>query len=120
MSAQQMIGWVAWAVLALFAISWSVQCYLYIKRRGCVTYATLNTTIVWWFLLGWTFHYSSVNKLHLFWLAPSAILIARFVTISRAISSMGEKRMLPPGLFFFEITLFLLGGYGLVLWWLID
>ena len=114
MSAQQIIGWAAWALLVLFAIGWSIQCYVHIKRGAGVTYGTLNTTIVWWFLLGWTFHYASVNKLHLFWLAPSAILIASFVTITRAISSMSEKRNLPPGL------LFLLGGYGLVLWWLTD
>ena len=112
MSAPQIIGWAAWALLALFAISWGVLCCVQIKRGAGVTYGTLNTTIVWWFLLGWTFHYANVNKLHLFWLAPSAILIATFVTTWRVISSMGQIRLLPPGL------LFLLGGYGLILWWL--
>jgi hypothetical protein len=112
MSTQQIIGWIAWALLVFLTVGWTVGCYVYIKRGAGLTYATLNTTIVWWFLLGWTFHYSSVNKLHLFWLAPSAMLLASLVTISRSMSTMGEKRMLPPGLFV------LIVGYGLILWWL--
>lgn len=112
MSAQQIFGLASWVLLLLFAISWSVGCYLYIKRGAGLTYATLNTTIVWWLLLGWTFHYSSVNKLHLLWLAPSVVPIASITTISRALSSTGDTRMMPPGL------LVLLVGYGSVLWWL--
>ena len=114
MSALQIMGWGAWALLLLFAISWTIMCYIYIKRGATLTYATLNTTIVWWFLLGWTFYYSSINKLHLFWLAPSVVPLALHATISRSLANIGGKKMLPPGLFL------LLGGYGFVLWWLTD
>jgi hypothetical protein len=114
MSTQQILGWGAWVLLFLFAISWSVGCYLYIKRGAGLTYATLNTTIIWWLLLGWTFYYSNLNKLHLLWLAPSVVPVASVTTISRALSSMGRKKMIPPGLFL------LLVGYGFVLWWLTD
>ena len=115
MSAQQIVGWGTWVLLLLFAASWSVGCYLYLKRGAGLTYATLNTTIIWWLLLGWTFYYSNLNKLHLLWLAPSVVPVASFSTISRALSSIGQKtktRMMPPGL------LVLLIGYTLLLWWL--
>ncbi len=100
MSTQQIFGWGAWVVLLLFAVSWSVGCYLYIRRGAGISQ--------------WTFYYAGMNKLHLFWLAPSVVPVALLTTISRALSTVGEKRMMPPGLFV------LLVGYGLVLLWLTD
>ena len=111
MSAQQVLGWGAWVLLFVFAVNWSVGCYLYIKRGVGLTYATLNTTIIWWLLIGWAFHYSNFNKLHLVWLAPSVVPVASITTISRALSSIVQKTI-PPGLFFLLVV------YGLVLWWL--
>ncbi len=100
MSTQQIFGWGAWVVLLLFAVSWSVGCYLYNRRGAGISQ--------------WTFYYAGMNKLHLFWLAPSVVPVALLTTISRALSTVGEKRMMPPGLFV------LLVGYGLVLLWLTD
>ena len=106
------LDWFGWALLGFFTVTWTVGCYAYTKRGTGATYATMNTTVIWWVLLGWTFYYSDMNKLHLFWLAPAAVPLASFVTISRALSSIGQKQMVPPGL------LLLLAVYIGVLWWL--
>jgi len=112
MSGQQIVAWGTWVLLLLLAASWTARCYFYLRRGAGVTYATLNTTIIWGLLLGWTLYYSNINKLHLLWLAPSAVVASSFWTTSRALSSIGEKRMMLPGL------LGLLVGYALVLLWL--
>jgi hypothetical protein len=114
MTTPEIFGWATWAVLAFFTVAWTIACYVYFRRAAGPTYSTLNITIVWWFLLGWTFYYSAINKLHLLWIAPSVLLLSLLVTTSRAIATMDQRRMMPPGL------LILLCAYGLVLWWLTD
>ncbi|MEO8098625.1 MAG: hypothetical protein ABI811_13055 [Acidobacteriota bacterium] len=111
MSAHQIVGWGAWAFLLVITAGWSVGCYAHAKREGGVTFATINTTIVWWVFLGWTF-LSDIDKRHLLWLGPSALPVASAVTMWRATSMIGRngRSMLPPGLFV------LIVGYGLVLW----
>jgi CDP-diglyceride synthetase len=109
MSAER-VGWIIWGILTFFAISWGLNCYILSKSEKGITYATLNTTIIWWLLLGWTFYYSGMNKLHLLWLAPAAVPVSIFVTISRAFAGIGQMKILPPGL------LSLLVGYIAVLW----
>lgn len=110
----QTLGWIAWVLLCFFAVTWVFGCYSYIRRRVGVTYATINTTVLWWLLLGWTFYYSGMNKLHLLWLAPAAVPLSSFITLSSVVRNIDRKRavFISPGL------MILLAGYIAALWWL--
>ena len=115
MNTPQMIGWGAWALLVVFATGWTIGCYRIYKSGAGLNHATLNTTIVWWFFLGAT-HLFSINKLHLFWLAPSVIPVAAFIALW--IASLSMRGALIHPLLDGSGIYPLLGGYGLVLWWL--
>jgi hypothetical protein len=58
----------------------------------------MNTVIIWWFQLAWTFHYSTMNKLHLLWLAPTVIPAAIFISPMTVMFSLGKSRVLPAGM----------------------
>jgi hypothetical protein len=95
------LNWIPWFILFFFTATWSLQWYrIMSKPGGSLTFGTMNTIIIWWLLLAWTFHYSSVNKLHLLWLAPTAIPVATWISIKTVMDSMGEgkHRQLPAGI----------------------
>lgn len=102
MSTTEIIGWIVWALFFLgFTVGWTLGCVTYVKRGLGVTYPTLNTTVIWWLLVGWTFYYPSMSKLHLLWLAPLASFLSTFIThatvLEYGVSGL-RKDPLPPGI----------------------
>lgn len=111
------IEWLVWVLLLLFAANWTYGCYWKWGTPEGVTSASINTTFVWWFLLAWTLHYSSMNKLHLLWLALLAFYLSRYISPWMAGNRyvlggvLTHRGMLPPGL----ITLLLI-YVGVLVW----
>ena len=94
-------GWILWFLLLFFAVNWTYGWYWAMKQPGgSLTFGVMNTIIIWWFLLAWTFHYSHVNRLHLVWLAPLAIPVSAYVSIKTVVDSLaaGRHRQLPAGM----------------------
>jgi Sel1 repeat len=94
-------GWISWFLLLNFTIVWSYGWYRNMKQPGgSLTFGTMNTVIIWWLLLAWTFHYSNMNKLHLLWLAPLVLPTATLMSIKTVLDSLGQGkyRQLPAGM----------------------
>src|SRR2546425_6426274 len=87
--------------------------YVALRNGSGVSRATVYIALICWLLVGWTLYFSSMNKLHIFWLAPSALILANYATISRALrSTAGQAQILPPAPML--LTVVYLG----FLWWL--
>ncbi len=69
----QVVGWIGFSIVALFAVTWSVSIPS-VRRRGGVPWTLISTICVWWLLLVWTL-FGNVDQLHLFWLAPLARIL---------------------------------------------
>lgn len=73
------LGWAIWGILAFFAATWSYGVIQNLQAGSGITSAMIGTVATWWVLLIWTAVDPGVQKLHLLWVAPSAILVANFL-----------------------------------------
>src|SRR3989442_2097811 len=83
----QILTWIVWGLLCFFTAAWSFGCYYRVSRGEGVSRAIINTVIVWWLLLGWTFYNPHINKLHLLWLAPCVLPLALFLNLLLLLAS---------------------------------
>jgi hypothetical protein len=76
----EIIGWVIWCMLVLFAISLTFGCWKYIKEGRGFQLATGIQALLFWIVVilflmfGW-------NKIHIIWIAPLAFFTAQILAI---------------------------------------
>ncbi len=76
----QIIGWIIWAILAFFAISFVFGCRKYAKSGKGFQWATGVQTFFFWtiailfLIFGW-------NKLHILWITPVMFFVAQFLVL---------------------------------------
>ncbi len=72
--------WIVFGVLCFVAIGWVFGCWTYYNQGKGISLATVNSTIIFFVLIGWSFHYSGMNKLHLLWLTPLVVILSNLIT----------------------------------------
>jgi DNA-directed RNA polymerase subunit RPC12/RpoP len=76
----QIIGWVFWAILVFFAVSFAYGCRTYAKLGHGFQWATAIQTFFCW-LIAILFLVFGWNKLHILWVAPIAFFSAQFLVL---------------------------------------
>jgi hypothetical protein len=74
------LGWIVWGTLFVVSALLSFDLF-YRPLSENRAYSTAFGAMVffWWISLGWAYYYGAFNKLHLFWLAPLASVVATHI-----------------------------------------
>jgi len=75
------VGWAAWTIVAVLAVTWTYGCRRSATKGNGVNLGVGASTLGWW-VLTIVFLVTSLNKLHLAWLAPLTLLF--FTTFALA------------------------------------
>lgn len=69
------LGWVAWGIVAILALAWAYGCRNCVASGQRLDHTNALLTLFWW-VIALVFLVSDISKLHIFWIAPSAWLLA--------------------------------------------
>jgi hypothetical protein len=102
------LGWIAWGVLLVITVALTFDAiYRPLTEDSWYSFPFTAMVLLWWILLTWTRYHYKFNKLHLFWLAPLAEVLADHGTT--------YSFLLHANAACFPIVLF---GWIAILWWL--
>ena len=76
----QAAEWVIWLALAFFTLTWTYGVIKSLKAGG-ISGGMVGTVASWWIQLVGILLVPSISKLHLLWMAPSALLLANFLPL---------------------------------------
>jgi len=78
----QIIGWIAWGILAFLALSFVFSCRVYAKSGKEFQWATGVQTF-FFCIIAILFLIFEWNKLHILWAVPVAFFVAQFLVFVR-------------------------------------
>jgi hypothetical protein len=79
----KIVGWIIWTVLLCIALSWTMHSFK--KDRRCVRpLHSVDTALIYWLLLIWSFFHPAFNRFHLVWIAIIAANVSCFLSGRRA------------------------------------
>ena len=81
----EIIGWIIWFIMVLFAISLTFGCWKYIKAGQGFQLATGVQALFFW-IIAVLFLIFEWDKIHIIWMAPLSFFIAQFLAIGGRLS----------------------------------
>jgi hypothetical protein len=76
------LGWAAWAIVAILALSWGYGLRAYTRKGQSVPIATAVQTLFLW-IIALDFLLVGRSKLHILWIAPLCFVASFFLTMGR-------------------------------------